>query len=130
MGDTRHSMADTSIEIPAGPWLPVSTSKPAASTMSPTAGAAPEGWQVEFRVDLGFLPYLTDHGFHDMVVLPGSFHIELVRSIHRDLFHREASSLRHIAFERPVIVADDVVITVRAERHDGGQVAYTLFEMT
>ncbi len=94
-----------------------------------STGETPDAWLVEFRVNLGSLPYLSDHGFHDMVVLPGSFYIELVRGIHRDLFQQDAASLRRVAFDRPVILADEVVLTVRAERLDRGGVRYTLFEM-
>jgi FkbH-like protein/FkbM family methyltransferase len=85
---------------------------------------------VEYRIGLSALPYLADHGFHDMVVLPGSFYIELVRRIHRELFQRDAISLHRIEFERPVILTDDVVITVRAEQSTDGRVAYELFEAT
>ncbi len=83
---------------------------------------------MEFRIAPGSLPYLADHGFHDMVVLPGSFHIELVRSVHRDLFHQAATSLRHITFERPVILADEVTLTIRAEPAEGSRISYALFE--
>ena len=88
-------------------------------------------WLGEFRVGPLSLPYLADHGFHDMVVLPGALHIELVRRVHRELFHQEAVSLRRIEFERPVILTDDdIPITVRAEKRADGRVAYELFEAT
>ena len=88
-------------------------------------------WLVEFRVGPRSLPSLADHGFHDMLVLPGAFHIELVRRVHRERFHRDAVSLRHIEFERPVILTDDdVTITVRAEKCEDGRIAYELFEAT
>jgi len=116
-------MGDTSspTEAPGKCWLP-------AAAGPPIAGATPESWLVEFRIDPGSCPYLADHGFHDMVVLPGSFHIELVRSVHRELFHRAATSLHHIAFERPVILAETVTLTVRAERGEGDRISYALFE--
>ena len=113
------------------PWLPASPSRPAAPVASRHSGSAPACWLVEYRVGLQSLPYLGDHGFHDLVVLPGSFHIELVRRIHRELFDLDAVSLRHIEFEKPVILADeDVAITVRIEKREDGRAAYELFEAT
>jgi FkbH-like protein/FkbM family methyltransferase len=112
-----------------GPWLPASPSTPADPFEFPSPGTAPASRLVEFRFSLRSLPYLADHGFHDMVVLPGAFHIELARRIHLELFHREAVSVRHIEFEHPVILTDeDVAITVRGENRDDGRVAYELFD--
>ncbi len=33
-------------------------------------------------------PYLADHGFQDMVVVPGSFYVDLGLSAHRERFGR------------------------------------------
>ncbi len=122
MGDTRLPTENDS-------WLPASTSKPVVSIPS-AAGEAPGGWLAEYRIGLQSLPYLAGHSFHDMVVLPGSFHIELVRQLHWELFQREAVSLRHIAFERPVILSEELALTVRVEQRAGDLVAYALFEAT
>ena len=112
------------------PWLPDSPSRPLAPVASRMPGAAPECWLVEYRTGLRSLPYLADHGFHDMAVLPGAFHIELVRRIHRELFARDAVSLRDIQFENPVILTDDdIAITVRIEQRLDGWVSYELFEV-
>ena len=105
---------------PATRWLP---------DVPPISGAAP--WLVEFRIGLRSHPALADHGFHDMAVLPGAFHIALVRKIHRALFHRDAVSLRHIEFEKPVILSDDdTTLTVRIEERTSDHVRYELFEAT
>jgi len=99
------------------------------SVPSPGPGTATAPHLVEFRVGLRSLPFLADHGFHDMVVLPGSFYVELVRRAHREIFQQDARSLRQIEFEKPVILADEeVVITVRADPRKDGSVAYELFE--
>jgi FkbH-like protein/FkbM family methyltransferase len=110
------------------PWLPAPPSSPATPIASATPGVA-ACWLVEFRAGLRSLPYLADHGFHDMAVLPGAFHIGLVRKIHRELFHHDPVSLRQIEFEKPVILADDdVAITVQVEKRSDGRVTYELFE--
>lgn len=116
-------MGDTSspTQAPGRGWLPVPSSPP-------IAGSTPQSWLVEFRIAPGSFEYLADHGFHDMVVLPGSFHIELVRRVHRQLFHRTATSLHQISFEQPVILADEVTLTVRTEQAEGGRISYALFE--
>jgi FkbH-like protein/FkbM family methyltransferase len=115
---------------PFTPWLPASAWRPADLAPVPNPGEMPT-WLLEFPISLQSLPYLADHGFHDMVVLPGAFHIELARQIHRELFHTDAVNLRRIEFERPVILtADDVTITVRVEKRKDGLIAYELFEAT
>ncbi|HTF14475.1 MAG TPA: hypothetical protein VK643_07380, partial [Burkholderiales bacterium] len=48
------------------------------------------GASAEFRVGVGSVPYLADHGFQDMVVLPGSFYIEMALSMERELSKRVA----------------------------------------
>ncbi len=117
-------------EDPPARWLPDSPSSPIAAVAARMPGMA-TAWLVEFRVGPQSLPYLAEHGFHDMMIVPGSFYIQLARQIHRDLFHRDAVSLRHIEFARPVILTGaDIAITVRVEQHDGGPIAYELFEGT
>ena len=107
-------------DCPTAQWLP---------SIPPISGPTP--WVVEFRIGLRSHPRLTDHGFHDMAVLPGAFHIALVGKIHREFFHRDAVSLRHIEFEKPVILSDeDVTLTVRIEKREHGHVAYELFDAT
>ena len=93
------------------------------------AGDSPASWLVEFQISTRSLPALADHGFHGMAVLPGAFHIALVRKIHRDFFGRDAMSLRRIEFEKPVLLTDDTsTICVRFEKREDGSVAYELFE--
>jgi FkbH-like protein/FkbM family methyltransferase len=99
-------------------WLPAAL---------PISGTEPR--LIEFRIGLRSLPWLADHGFHGMAVLPGAFHIALVRKIHREYFHHDAVNLRHIEFEKPVLLADDdITLTVRVGKPFSGRVAYELFE--
>ncbi len=113
---------------PLGPWMPVALSSTPVPDSSKESGTKSPCWWIEFRAGPESLPYLADHGFHDMVVLPGSFVIELVRQVHRDLFHREAASVRGIEFDSPVILSGDVTITIRAEQQASGLAVYTVFE--
>ncbi|MEP6809604.1 MAG: polyketide synthase dehydratase domain-containing protein, partial [Chthoniobacterales bacterium] len=88
-------------------------------------------WLAEYQIGLRSLPYLADHGFHDMAVLPGAFHIELARRLHREVFERDAVSLREIEFTNPIVLsADDAPLTVRIEKRTDGWVSYELFEAT
>ncbi len=106
--------------LPATRWLP---------DVPPISDAAP--WLVEFRIGLRSHPGLAEHGFHDMAVLPGAFHIALVRKIHRAFFYRDAVNLRHIEFEKPVILSDDdITLTVRIDERGSEHVRYELFEAT
>ena len=106
-------------------WLPESASPPVPH------GDAKNAWIAEFQVSIRTLPYLADHGFQGMIVLPGAFHIALVQKVHRDFFQTEAVSLRDIEFTKPVLLSDAVTtLTVRFEERGDGTVAYVLFEAT
>ncbi|MBI4206778.1 MAG: FkbM family methyltransferase [Betaproteobacteria bacterium] len=83
----------------------------------------------EFRVGLHSLPYLADHGFQDMVVLPGSFYIEMARRVDHRLARRVPGVVRNVIFRRPIILgAEDIDMRVEARDHDGGRVEYTFYE--
>ena len=66
----------------------------------------------EFRVGLRSLPSLADHGFQDMVVLPGAFYVAMARDT--------ARVLHNVVFHHPLILSqDDTVIQVDVSEHDG-----------
>ncbi len=112
-------------EIHSGCWLPESLSPPVL------VGGKTNVWLAEFHVSIRTLPYLADHGFQGMVVLPGAFLIALVQKVHREFFHTEAVSLRDIEFTKPVILSDAVAsLAVRFEERGDGTMDYTLFEAT
>lgn len=108
-------------ELPRVTWLP---------EMSGGSGERDsEVVEREFSFGSNTHPYLADHGFHDMAVLPGSFYIELVRFTHQQVFGHPANDLHRISFERPVLLAEDVTLTVRARRNERqGSIAYEVFE--
>src|SRR5262245_36492532 len=82
------------------------------------AGAA----RAEFRVGLRSVPSLADHGFQDMVVLPGAFYVAMARCVEQELEGgREAARvLQSVVFHHPIILSsDDTVIQVDVSEHDG-----------
>jgi FkbH-like protein/FkbM family methyltransferase len=83
----------------------------------------------EFRLGIRSVPYLADHGFQDMVVLPGSFYIEMARCVERELSKRVPGLVRNVAFHNPVILSEeDTVIKVEVRDHGNGRVEYTFYE--
>jgi FkbH-like protein/FkbM family methyltransferase len=83
----------------------------------------------EFRVGVRSLPYLADHGFQDMIVLPGSFYIDMALRVERELSNRAPSLVRNATFHNPIILStEDTVIKVEVRDHGDGRVEYTFYE--
>jgi myxalamid-type polyketide synthase MxaF len=83
----------------------------------------------EFKVGIRSLPYLADHGFQDMIVLPGSFYIEMALLVHREIFKETPTILLNVKFQNPVILSDeDAVIKVKIRENEGKRVEYSFFE--
>ena len=83
----------------------------------------------EFRVGVRSLPYLADHGFQDMVVLPGSFYIEMALCIDHEVSRRLPAIVRNVTFRNPIILsADDTVIKVDVRDRADGCVEYAFYE--
>ncbi|MGH8745061.1 MAG: FkbM family methyltransferase, partial [Burkholderiales bacterium] len=77
---------------------------------------------IEFRAGVGSLPYLADHGFQDMLVLPGSFYLELARRLARERWRRPARALRNVSFDRPIVLgAEDALIRLDVTEHGDGR---------
>ena len=71
----------------------------------------------EFRIGVRSIPYLADHGFQDMVVLPGSFYIEMALCVDRELSKCVPGLVRNVTFHNPIILsAEDTVIKVEVRR--------------
>jgi len=95
----------------------------ARSEERPLEGAA------ELKIGLRSMPYLADHGFQDMVVLPGAFYIDLALSVDRDLAERIPGFVRNATFDNPVILsAADTVIGVEVKDRGDGRVEYAFYE--
>ena len=83
----------------------------------------------EFRIGFRSAPNLADHGFQNMVVLAGSFYLEMARDIDRELTGRVPSLIRNVTFHSPVILGpDDTVIRVDVWELGNGCVGYGFYE--
>lgn len=91
---------------------------------------APGEAHAEFRVGVESAPYLKDHGFQDMVVLPGSFFVEMARCVDRELSRSVPGKVRNVSFRRPVILGNgDARIRVEVKENGDGRAAYTFHEI-
>src|SRR5512143_1161999 len=101
----------------------------AAHNVRQLVAYSPEGHGAEFRVGVHAHPYLADHGFQEMVVLPGSFYVELALRMERELFGRVPSLLRDVTFDSPITLStDDVVISAEVRSLGEDCVEYTFHE--
>src|ERR1700730_2253062 len=83
----------------------------------------------EVKVGVRSLPYLADHGFQNVVVLPGSFYIQAALLIHQGIFRQPARKLRNIKFQNAVILfEEDTVIEVKVRESADKTVEYYFFE--
>jgi len=105
------------------------------STMSsvsndvPGTNDRPREASAEFRIGVRSVPYLADHGFQDMVVLPGSFYIETALSMDRELSKRVPGLLRNVRFDNPIILSpEDTVLKVEVRDRGDGRIEFTFYE--
>ena len=83
----------------------------------------------EFKIGVRSVPYLADHGFQDMVVLPGSFYIEMALRVDRELSKRGPGLVRNVTFHNPIILsAEDTAIKVEVRDHGDRRVEYMFYE--
>ena len=80
----------------------------------------------EFRVGTARLPYLADHGFQDLVVLPGAFYVHAALQAQPG---DTSCAMANVRFHSPVVLsARDAVIAVRRGETSHGRVEYRFFE--
>ena len=85
--------------------------------------------QVFFRIGVNSFPYLADHGFHDMVVLPGAAYIQMSVLTHSEIYHRTPGVLKNVSFENPIILTEeDTVVEVKVGRDPDGSVTCRFYE--
>ena len=83
----------------------------------------------ELRIDIRSLPYLVDHGFQDMRVVPGSFYVDVALRMHRDRYRWSPRVVRNVTFHHPLILsAEETVIRVQINDELDRAVAYTFSE--
>ena len=93
------------------------------------SGDPPHEYATELRIGLRSEPYLADHGFQNMVVLPGSFYVQAALWLDRELSKRVVGHLRSVSFQNPVILStEDTVIKVEVKDHGEGRVEYAFYE--
>ena len=88
-----------------------------------------DGTFAEFKVGIRSLPYLADHGFQDMIVLPGSLYVEMAACVHVDLLKQVAGSIRNATFHNSVILSEDESTIRVGVRAGDGRVEYTFYEI-
>lgn len=83
----------------------------------------------ELVVGVRALPYLADHGFQDMTVVPGAFYVETAMRVSCELFGRAPRLLRNVTFQHPIIVsADDTTVHVKVTTRDDGRARFAFYE--
>src|SRR5258705_12070022 len=83
----------------------------------------------EFKIGVRSVPILNDHGFQDMVVLPGSLYIYMALSLDRELSWRAPCVVRNVVFQNPVILStEDAAIKVELSDRSDGSVEYAFYE--
>jgi FkbH-like protein/FkbM family methyltransferase len=104
---------------------------PASIMKHPVAlsSARPLEASAEFRVGVRSVPYLADHGFQDMVVLPGAFYIEMALCVDRELSKRVPAVVRNVSFHNPIILsAEDTRIKLEVRDHGDRRIEYAFYE--
>ena len=121
-GSTPYASHDKSALNIISPFTTRQLTKYTAS--SARAGIA------SFSVGINSFPYLADHAFQGMVVLPGSFYIEMALCVHRESLQATVGIVRNVAFLNPVILSDrDVMLTVGVQPLGEHTVQYTFQEI-
>ena len=64
---------------------------------------------VDFKISLRMFPYLTDHGFQDMIVLPGAFYVDLALLAHRERSDQSPAILKNAVFNRPIVLSESEI---------------------
>ncbi|MBT8381213.1 MAG: FkbM family methyltransferase [Ignavibacteriaceae bacterium] len=83
----------------------------------------------EFKVSLNSMPYLKDHGFQDMIVLPGSAYVEMALVIYYEVYKRIPKVLSNIKFENLILLSEeDTTVNLRFTSNAKGGLNCEFFE--
>jgi FkbH-like protein/FkbM family methyltransferase len=95
-----------------------------------TSTGRPRNAAAQFTVGVRAAPYLADHGFRDMVVLPGASYVDMAVRMERETTGRAPEIIRNVSFLNPIVLsADDVVIGVDVDEKGGGRIQYKFYEI-
>jgi hypothetical protein len=83
----------------------------------------------QFHIGVRSVPYLADHGFQGMVVLPGAFYVEMALYLERELVERVPRVARNVRFHNPIVLtAADTVVRVEVRPRGDQGVEYLFYE--
>jgi FkbH-like protein/FkbM family methyltransferase len=93
------------------------------------AAVGPDDAVAHFHVGIRSLPYLADHGFQDVVVLPGAFYVEMALYLERELVGRVPRIARNVRFDNPIVLtAADSIVRVEVRPRGERYVEYSFYE--
>ncbi len=96
---------------------------------TPTTGATAPGGGETFHVGRASMPFLVDHGFQDLTVLPGSLYLELALRATGEARSFAAIKITGAEFHQPVILAEqEVALAVACVRTDSPRTRCTFHE--
>src|SRR5688572_18819541 len=91
----------------------MSATRKSLASMVVWSSSGPGENRATFRIGVNSLPYLADHGFQGMTVMPGSFFVEMALCLDCELTGRVPQVLRNLTFRTPVILSrEDTAISV------------------
>jgi FkbM family methyltransferase len=105
------------------------TEEARAATMHHVLGDPSREPSATSRIGIHPSPYLADHGFQDMVVLPGAFYVEMALRVSRDLFGRAPRFLRNVVFRHPIILSgQETAVSVDVRKTGEGTAEFGFYE--
>jgi len=83
----------------------------------------------ELRFGVRSAPYLADHGFQDMVVLPGTIYLAAALCMEHELSGRDPLVISNVTFHNPILIStEDTVVELEVRGHGQRGVEYRFYE--
>ena len=90
---------------------------------------SPDNTSGDLFIGLSSLPLLADHGFQDMIVLPGAFYIDMALTIYKDTYSQLPVSISEIKFDALIILSEqDTLIEFNSEGKFNDKIFYQFGE--
>jgi FkbH-like protein/FkbM family methyltransferase len=94
-----------------------------------TLAVGPNDAVAQFHIGIRAVPDLADHGFQDLVILPGAFYVEMALYLERELVGRVPRIARNVRFDNPIVLtAADTVVRVEVRPRGDRCVEYAFYE--